>query len=155
HEIVPLQRRRGLQRGLIDALYTNGQLKLRYDDEFTRNAAEAFEARAGNCMSLVVMTSAFAKRAGMPVRFQSVQIDPSWGRRGDLYVTFGHVNVSLGRALVGAPGEIGRPDWLTIDFLPSSELRGQRAEMVDEETLVAMYMNNKAAEALAANRLDD
>src|SRR6185503_17540088 len=43
----------------------------------------------------------------------------------------------------------------TIDFLPSAELRGQRSEQVEENTLVAMYMNNKAAEALAANRLDD
>jgi hypothetical protein len=30
----------------------------------TRNAAEAFEARQGNCLSLVIMTGAFARRWG-------------------------------------------------------------------------------------------
>jgi transglutaminase-like putative cysteine protease len=96
-EISPAQQRRGLQRGLIDALYAQNQLKLRYDNEYTRTAAEAFESRAGNCLSLVVMTAAFAKHAGMPVRYQSVHVDPSYGRRGNLYFSIGHVNVSLGR----------------------------------------------------------
>ncbi|WP_284616484.1 tetratricopeptide repeat protein [Aquabacterium humicola] len=154
--VEPMQRRQGMQRGLIEALYTSDRLKLRYDNEFTRGAAQAFEARAGNCMSLVIMTAAFAKHAGMPVRYQSVFVDPTWGRRGDLYFTFGHVNVSLGRLLTRMPGaDFGRPDWLTIDFLPQADLRGQRFELVDEETLVAMYFNNRAAEAMAANRLDE
>jgi Tfp pilus assembly protein PilF len=154
--IEPMQRRQGMQRGLIDALYTSDRLKLRYDNEYTRGAAQAFEARAGNCMSLVIMTAAFAKHAGMPVRYQSVYVDPTWGRRGDLYFTFGHVNVSLGRLLTRTLGaDFGRSDWLTIDFLPQSDLRGQRFELVDEPTLVAMYFNNRAAEAMAANRLDE
>src|SRR4051794_5165030 len=49
-------RDKGLQRGLFDALYDKEQLKLEYDAAMTRNARQAFEARFGNCLSLVIMT---------------------------------------------------------------------------------------------------
>lgn len=154
-EVAPAQMKRGIQRGLIDALYTRDQLKLRYDSEFTRTAAEAFEARAGNCLSLVVMTAAFAKHAGMPVRYQSVHVDPTYGRRGNLFFSIGHVNVSLGRYLSINTADARSRDWLTIDFLPQADAGRQRFEAVEEPTLIAMFMNNKAAEALGAGRLDD
>lgn len=153
-EIATRSRAVGLQRGLIDALYTRGELKLRYDVELTRNAAQAFEARAGNCLSLVIMTAAFAKQLGLPVRYQSVAVDESWGRQGSLYFAIGHVNLSLGRPASIARGWSRGADWLTIDFLPPPDLRQQRTQVIDEPTLVAMYMNNKAAEALAAGQLD-
>ena len=50
----------------------------------TRNAAEAFDARSGNCLSLVIMTAAFAKELGLPVRYQNVFVDEAWSRSGDL-----------------------------------------------------------------------
>ena len=43
----------------------------------------------------------------------------------------------------------------TIDFLPPEETRGMRTRGIDEETVVAMYANNRAAEALIGGRLDD
>ncbi len=49
---------------LFEALYSKGQLKLEYDSAKTRNAAQAFAARSGNCLSLVIMTAAFAKEMG-------------------------------------------------------------------------------------------
>lgn len=153
-EIAARARAGGLQRGLIDALYTRGELKLRYDAALTRNAAQAFDERAGNCLSLVIMTAAFARPLGLQVRYQSVAVDEAWGRQGSLYFAIGHVNLAL-----GGPPPIGRgwssgADWLTIDFLPPPDLRRQRVRVIDESTLVAMYMNNKAAEALAAGQLD-
>ena len=154
-EVAPAQYKRGMQRGLVDALYAREQLQLRYDNAYTRTAAEAFESRAGNCMSLVVMTAAFAKHAGMPVRYQSVQVDPTYGRRGNLYFSIGHVNVSLGRHLSVSSTDGRSSDWLTIDFLPQADAGRQRVEAVEERTLVAMFMNNKAAESLEAGRLDD
>src|SRR6187399_1078265 len=47
-EIAEDLRTKGRQRGLVDALYSAGQLKLEYDAAMTRNASEAFDARAGN-----------------------------------------------------------------------------------------------------------
>ncbi|CAD5372975.1 Tetratricopeptide repeat protein [Rubrivivax sp. A210] len=134
------------RRVLIDALYRSGGLRLEYENRRTRSAAEAFAARAGNCLSLVVMTAAFARHLGLPVSFQSVQIDDSYMRRGDLLLASGHVNLVLGRPpLLRRHVDDGQ---LTVDFLPQSELAGARVDALDERTLVAMYLNNRAAESL-------
>ena len=158
HEIAQQVRREGGGRqGLISALYSREQLKLEYDATLTRNAAEAFEARRGNCMALVLMTAAFAKAMHMPVRFNSVYIDDIWSRSGNLIYVSGHVNLSLGwRIREGSQqGFTTDMDMLTIDFVPPEMLRGQRSRVITEDTLVAMYMNNRAAEQLEQGLLDD
>jgi hypothetical protein len=38
----------------------------------TRNAPQTFAARAGNCLSRVIMTAAFAKEIGVPIRHPMV-----------------------------------------------------------------------------------
>ena len=43
----------------------------------------------------------------------------------------------------------------TIDFLPQGELRGLRTERLKEATVVSMFMNNRAAEALARDAFDE
>ena len=153
-EIAQQARSKGVRQGLMDALYTKGGLKLDYDASHTRNAAEAFAARRGNCLSLVLMTSAFAKAMDLPLRFNSVYVDELWSRSGDLYLLSGHINLSLGRPLKDR-GAVGTDsDMLTIDFLPPEELRRQRSRVIEEHTVVAMYLNNRAAEELQAGHVD-
>lgn len=156
---IALQVRRegGGRRGLITALYSKDQLKLEYDAGITRNAAEAFEARRGNCMALVLMTAAFAKAMNMPVRFNSVYIEDIWSRSSNLIYVSGHVNLSLGwRIREGSPqGFTTDVDMMTIDFVPPEQLRGQRSRVISEDTLLAMYMNNRAAEHLEQGLIDD
>jgi Tfp pilus assembly protein PilF len=145
---------KGRQRALIDALYGRGELKLEYETGTTRNAAQTFEARAGNCLSLVIMTAAFARELGLPVRYQSATVDATWSRSGNLYLRSGHVNLTLGRRLLSTAAGADY-DEMTIDFLTPQELSGLRTRPIDEATVVAMYLNNRAAEALAGGRLDD
>lgn len=148
-------RKKGPQRGLLEALYTTGELRLDYDARTTRNAAQAFDARAGNCLSLVVMTAAFAKELGLTVRYKSAYLEETVTRRSNLLLRSGHVNVTLGRRFVDprypGPGE----ESMTVDFLPPEEIKGLRTREIDEQTVVAMYMNNRAVEALVDRRLDD
>lgn len=149
-------RRKGPQKGLLDALYSGADLQLGYDASRTRTAAEAFAARAGNCLSLVIMTAAFAKELGLDIEYQSAYTDETWTRSGNLYFRSGHVNVTLGRRQidVGIGAAPDRTRW-TVDFLPPSELRGLRTMPITEADVLAMYLNNRAAEALAQGRLDD
>jgi tetratricopeptide (TPR) repeat protein len=143
------------QRGLIDALYDKKQLKLDYDAEVTRNAAQTFAARAGNCLSLVIMTAAFAKEIGLPVRYQRVLVDDAWSRSGGIYFSSSHVNLTLGMTEVGDRVLDYASAPMTVDFLDSQEMRGRRLRVIDEKTVVAMYMNNRAAESIARGQLDD
>ena len=146
---------KGRQQRLVDALRNKGQLRLEYDAAFTRNAAQAFDARTGNCLSLVIMTAAFAKEIGIGVRYQSVFVEENWSRRGDLYVSVGHVNLTLGRRPPKLGSRLDDGEQLTVDFLPPPDLRGSHWRELDEATIVAMYMNNRAAEALSAGHVDD
>ena len=154
-EIAGQLRAKGPQRGLIDTLYDKSQLKLEYDAEITRNASQTFAARAGNCLSLVIMTAAFAKEIGLPVRYQRVFVDDAWSRSGDMYFASSHVNLTLGIGHIGDRILDYESTPLTIDFLPQESIRGRRMRVIGEETIVAMYMNNRAAESLAQGQLND
>jgi Tfp pilus assembly protein PilF len=146
------------RRELVDALYNRGKLRLSYDAGATRSAAEAFEDRAGNCLSLVIMTAAFARHLGLPVTFQSVLSDDAYSRIGDLYLVSGHVNLVLNKVPRPAAASLfddGGPSALTVDFLPAVDLNRQRTRPIEQRTIAAMFMNNRAAEALSENRTSD
>ncbi|MEO5696172.1 MAG: tetratricopeptide repeat protein [Burkholderiaceae bacterium] len=141
---------------LIDALYRKDRLQLEYDTTLTRTAAQAFEARSGNCLALVMMTGALAKEMKLAVRYQTVLGDDAWDRSGDLYVAIGHVNLTLD-VRTPQPG-FGIPETqpMTVDFVPPPrDARTPRTREISERTLIAMYLNNRAVESLAAERVDD
>ena len=152
NELAGAVRGRDPRRALIEALYAKGQLRLDYDGTVTRNAAEAFADRAGNCLSLVIMTASFARHLGLPTSFQSVLGDDFYSRSGQLTLVSGHVNLVLDHI---SRSKFGREpqEVLTVDFLSQDELRGQRTRALDESTVVAMYFNNRAAEFLVEGRL--
>ncbi len=160
-EIARTAGKRGRQVALVEALY-QGDLKLEYDSAQTRNAAQTYAARAGNCLSLVIMTAAFAKALDLPVTYQKVSVDDEWSRAGELYLAIGHVNLTLGRRKTDEGGfghRVGKKpaesDSMTIDFLPPDDIRSLRTSAIGEDIIVAMYMNNRAVESLAQGRVDD
>jgi Flp pilus assembly protein TadD len=145
-----------VQQRLFEALYSKGGLKIDYDSSQTRIASETFNAKAGNCMSLVIMTGAFAKDLGLQVQFQNVRVEESWSRTAGFYISASHVNVNLERRRVDSmiSNSSDLKGGLTIDFLPPDEVVGHRTTPITEDTLTAMYINNRAAEALTRNELD-
>jgi len=147
--IRPRVRALGPRRGLYDALHE--ELTVEYDSETTRNAAQAFEARAGNCLSLVILTAAFARELDIPLRYQSVYGYDTWSRVNGIAFLSGHVNLVLGYG--GLQYDVwGRPqesDNLVIDFVEQNETRRQYVREIPESTVLAMFMNNRAAEMLA------
>ena len=155
-QLKPAMRHEG-EGALIEALYNSGQLKLEYDAEITRTAAGAFEARAGNCLSLVLMTGAFANYLGLPVHYRELVSSETWTRSGTLALANRHVNLSLSRRSAAPRISLGESlsDELVIDFLPSEAAARHRARVIPEATVIAMYVNNRAAELLAQGQLDE
>ena len=82
-------------------------------------------------------------------------MDDTWGRSGDVYFSIGHVNLSLGKRQIDGGFGRSEADLMTIDFLPPRDLRGVRTQVIEQDTIVAMFMNNRAAESLAEGRIDD
>ena len=148
-DIASQLRSMGAQRGLVDALYRKAKLSLDYDTDITRTAAQAFDARSGNCLSLVVMTAALAKHLSLPIQYQALVGHESWSRNGGLSFVNGHVNITVARRLVDRINGIESETMLQLSFgvLPAG--RGMQIRSVSEPTILAMFMNNRAAEALA------
>jgi tetratricopeptide (TPR) repeat protein len=149
----------GLRKGLFEALGRRAEMKIDYDATVTKNAADTFRTRLGNCLSLVIMTSAFAKNLGINVTYQQVQSQATWSRYGGLQFASGHVNIILGkrRDTSGAwrvlqDSSLG--ETLIVDFQPSNELQNERADPIDEQRVIAMYMNNRAAELMSEQQND-
>lgn len=143
-----------LAMALAVSLYQPGGLRLDYDASTTRNAAEAFAARRGNCLSLAVMTAALARALGLEVGFRAVRGEDLFRREGTLTLRSGHVNLLLAER----PGPTGwrgmlpeaRPGHVVIDFLPQEAARELPADPVSQDQVLAMFMNNRAVEALLA-----
>ena len=76
-----LVREHGQTYGLMHALYDPRELQLDYDATHTGTAAETYAARKGNCLSLVIMTAAFARAMNMNVRCRQVPQLKSAGLR--------------------------------------------------------------------------
>jgi tetratricopeptide (TPR) repeat protein len=147
-EVAPLLRSRGRHRGLVEALASRAHLSLAYDTESTRTAAEAFDARSGNCLSLVVMTAALAKHLELPIRYQVMVGQEAWSRSGTLSFINGHANIIVGQRLVDRVNGAYTDSDLQLDFGNLAAGRGASMRTVSEPTVLAMFMNNRAAESL-------
>jgi len=152
-EITPHLRRVNKPRALYDAISSKGQFWLEYDSRRTRTAAEAFDSRRGNCLSLVIMTSALAKSLGLQVHYQRVWVEDVWNRDQETLILMGHVNIILGDRRWDSFA-FATDSSIVVDFLPLDEARGLRGVEISEATVIAMFLNNRAAEELAAGRLD-
>jgi tetratricopeptide (TPR) repeat protein len=143
------------RRVLIDTMYRKGGLRLDYDSSETRTASEAFKARTGNCLSLVLLTSAMAKELRLPVRYQSVVGVADWSQADNLFVSIGHVNLVMDQV----PSEIEWKSWsaapLVVDFLPPDQASVLETHLIEEETVLAMYLNNRAVESLIKGQTDN
>jgi Tfp pilus assembly protein PilF len=144
----------GLEHGLLNALYSKNDLQLEYDSSRTRTAAETYAARSGNCLSLVIMTAAFARELGMTVRYQSVEVEESWSRNNGLYLVSTHVNIVLGHRPRAAFDDSANRE-LVVDFVPSKDAANFHARQLEEEDIVSLFMNNRAVETMIQGRLAD
>jgi Tfp pilus assembly protein PilF len=146
--------KKGPALGLADALYAKQALLLEYDDKITRDAATTFADRKGNCLSLVIMTAAFAKAMQIEVHYQQVRVGTEWSRNSGMYVGSTHVNIGLGSPRGAAWQGGATPGHITIDFVPPPDAAEQRVSRLSESTVKAMFLNNRAVEEMSAGRFD-
>jgi Tfp pilus assembly protein PilF len=146
--ITPEQKSKGRQRGLLFGLFASDRPFLAYEATWTRTASEAFDARSGNCLSLVLMTGAFAHQLGLDVRYQWIHTWKSWSRGDSLDYVNTHVNLVL------LPPNEPHADGVLVDFLPPEANTVQHTDVVEEKTIVSMYLNNRAVELLAQGEID-
>jgi len=92
---------------------------------------------------------------GLSVRYQIVLGDDAWDRAGDIHVAVGHVNLTLSDRQPQFGNGFVETDSVTIDFLPQENIRAQRTRVIQHSTVIAMFLNNRAVEALTQGRVND
>lgn len=143
----------GAREGLFEALRIGGHFNLDYDASTTRTASQAFAARSGNCLSLVLLTAALAKELGLGVSYQSVRINEVWTRSNSLVLQTGHINISLSPSPRDPSYESRLLGPMTIDFVPIDDSSRLRAVSLSEDQVVSQFWNNRAVEALDKGEL--
>ena len=121
-------------------------------DTFT--ASMAMQYKAGNCLSLALLTSALAKLAGVEIGYQLINAQPVYFKRNDVLTLSSHVRTFLyDPSYQPAPDAITlRRPRLVIDYFPNRYDIAGRA--LQESELLAMYYRNHVSEALMANDLN-
>ncbi len=124
---------------LQDLLYNEEFLHIQYSSERTHTAMEAFHAREGNCLGVMNLYIAMARYVGLDAHFQTVDVQPSWDRRGDLLVLSQHINAS---------GRISARRTYIVDFTPEISLQQLTSGEVSDQVARALYFNNLGVEQL-------
>jgi Flp pilus assembly protein TadD len=131
-----------LQSLLFDAAYLN----IEYNDEVTRTAAQTFSDRKGNCLSVVNLYIAMARYFDVDAKFQTVEVRPSWDRRGEMLVLSQHIN---------ALGRFNSNTVYVVDFTPEITLQQLTADIINDREARALFFNNLGAENLITMNLEE
>lgn len=126
---------------LQDLLYGEDHLNIQYSDAKTHTAVEIFHAREGNCLSVMNLYVAMARYVGLDANFQTVEVQPSWDRRGDLLVVSQHIN---------ATGRLSSREYYVVDFTPEIALQSMTESIVSDAVARSLYFNNLGVEAMVA-----
>jgi Flp pilus assembly protein TadD len=68
-------------------------LGFRYEPDLTLPANEAFDRRAGNCLSFAHLLVSMARHLGLKAHYQQVHIRPEWNSESNTLLLSMHVNV--------------------------------------------------------------
>jgi Flp pilus assembly protein TadD len=135
-------------RRIVELIFGPDRKGFAYRAGHSTVAADTWRDRAGDCLSLTVLTYAVAKKLGMSAIMQEVQTPAVFGRAGQLDVVNQHVNVLLPSArsdfVVSDP-------WghdVILDFEPDFAT-ARRGMALSEPAILARFYNNVAVENMA------
>ncbi len=120
----------------------------------TYDATTALRLNKGNCMSLAILTTAYAKIIGLDFSYRKVSTLPIFTKKEDVILSSSHV-----QTIIYDPSFIADQNTfylanpaVVIDYFPSKSHRsGIKFSL---ETFLAMYYKNIAADALADKDLN-
>lgn len=138
---------------LMASIFDRSDFNLLYDNHANTIAADTFDNRAANCLSMSIMTYSLAKYAGVEVAFQEVEVPEYWTRREGFSLLNGHVNL-----LMSPEEDTGRfyikPKGMVVDFYPFVAKKRFPQHKVTKARILSMFYNNKGADALLRKEFD-
>jgi len=142
-------------RLLLNYIFSSNHIAMSYESGTNVSAIDAFHGSKANCMSLTIMAYALADAAGMRLKFQDIEVPEYWVRKGSHQMLMGHVNLLIHKPSSVFKGDSWSKEILQIDFDPNASKAHFPRKAVTKKTMVAMYYNNKGAEALVRAEYDE
>lgn len=133
---------------LLDHIFSQDNIALSYTSNANVTAREAFHSQTANCMSLTIMAYALAKEAGLNIDFQQVNIPEYWVRNGRYNLLTGHINLLIKAKDNFDKTTIYGSNILQIDFDPYVLKESFSKKVINKNTVLAMFYNNKGGQAL-------
>lgn len=137
-------------KGLVSSIFDHSEMGLLYRNSANSTANDTFYNRSANCLSLSIMTYAMAKYAGFDATFYEVDIPEYWTRRDGFSVLNGHINLTIEMPDNISVTYIG-PSRADVDFDPQMIRSHFPRVPVSKRVVLAMFYNNKGADALIEN----
>ncbi|GAA0362316.1 hypothetical protein GCM10009092_28350 [Bowmanella denitrificans] len=140
-----------MAKKLLRAIFGRANMNLLYDNEANTVARDTFHNRSANCLSMSIMTYALGEHAGMQIEFQEVDVPEFWTRRDGYSLLNGHVNLRILPRI--SPNTVYfASQTVQVDFDPQSMSAHFPTRTIDKHRVLAMFYNNKAADALVHNQ---
>jgi len=141
-------------RLLLEYIFSSNHIALSYAQDANVTAIDAFHGKTANCMSLTIMAYALAEEAGLKLKFQDIKVPEYWLRKGTHQLLMGHVNLLVIKRKAHTNQNVWSNEILQIDFDPGAAKDHFARKIVSKKTIVAMFYNNKAAEAIVRLEYD-
>ncbi|MCJ8321957.1 MAG: tetratricopeptide repeat protein [Colwellia sp.] len=133
---------------LLKQIFDSEEISLTYKSNANVNARQAYHKQQANCLSLTIMAYALAKEADLNVKFQQVDTPEYWVRNGEYNLLTGHVNLLVKQKNHDNNSYIWGRNGFQIDFDPLASKSSFKRTVIQKNTVLAMFYNNKGAEAL-------
>jgi len=127
---------------VVDYIFSG--LDLEYSLTPTRNAADTWVTREGNCLSFVNLFVGLAREKRLNPFYVEVQDYQRWNFKDGVVISRGHIVAGI-----NIDGNLR-----TYDFLPYKPKSYRDFEPIDDLTAMAHFYNNLGAEALMAGDLE-
>ncbi|NQZ21192.1 MAG: hypothetical protein HRT53_03980 [Colwellia sp.] len=114
----------------------------------TYDASTAMRLNKGNCMSLAILTTAYAKLIGIDFAYRTVHTLPIFTKKSDVILSSSHVQTIIYDDTFVAEDNfiyLSTPG-IVIDYFPNKDNR--KGRKYSYETFIAMYYKNISADAL-------
>ena len=154
-EMKTMAKRVGLERSarrkattLLMHFFNPENINLTYQTGANVIAADAFQNKEANCLSLTIMAYAIAKEAKLDVAFQRVNIPEYWVRNGDVNMLSGHINLAVLEPKAEQTVLLFERSKIEIDFDPFVLKKSFPKRRINKRSVLAMFYNNKGANAL-------
>ena len=124
---------------LRSIVFNKGNLGMEYNQALTLTARDAFRIGAGNCLAFSYLFASMARRVGLRVSYQDVDIPPEWRMNNKLSYFFRHVNVAV---------KLPRGQTFIVDIDSVRNKPYYQTKRLSERNVVAQYYENIGVEYL-------